>query len=279
MAAADLRGAFRTVVDAMAMPFTIDLAFDGPGSPNRAEIEGALAAFHRDLIWADDVFSLWRDDTPLSRLARGEIGVDDCPPAVAEVFDECERFRVATDGFFDAHRPDGVLDPTGLVKTWAVVRAAWRLDALGATGWMIGASGDAVAAGTAPGGGPWVVGIADPRNAADPQSGLVLDAVALAGGVGPGPRALATSGTAQHGEHIWNPRTGVSEAAYVQVSVAGDDLVECDAWATAIVAGGAEVALAAQRHGLDVLCVEAGEDASGSLRADASPGWPSLGGL
>jgi thiamine biosynthesis lipoprotein len=61
-----------------------------------------------------------------------------------------------------------------------------------------------------------------------------------------------------------------------QASVVGADLVECDAWATAIVAGGADVALAAQRRGLEVLLLPGGDEAGGRIRAEASPGWPSI---
>ncbi len=275
-------GVWRATVHSMAMPFAIEIVRDGPSlagapGPSEEECAAAVAAFHRDLVWADDVFSLWRDDTPLCRLARGEITVDDCPPAVGEVLGECERYRVLTEGAFDARRPDGVLDPTGIVKTWAVVRASWRLEALGAPGWLIGASGDVLVAGLAPGMVPWTVGIADPRDADDPQGGPTIDVVALGGGIDARFCALATSGSAQHGEHIWNPATGLRESAFVQASVMGTDLVECDAWATAIVAGGADVAIAAQRRGLELLCIPrpaAGAAPEEAVPAFASPGWP-----
>jgi thiamine biosynthesis lipoprotein len=263
----------------MAMPFVVEMVRDdgGGGRVTEEDWAAAVSAFHRDLVWADDVFSLWRDDTPLCRLARGEITVDDCPPAVGEVLAECERYRVLTDGAFDARRPDGVLDPTGIVKTWAVARAAWRLDALGPSGWLIGASGDVLVSGFGPGRVPWRVGIADPRDGGDPQGGPVLGRLHLGGGVDAPFVALATSGTARHGEHIWNPATGRMESEYAQASVVGTDLVECDAWATAIVSGGADVALAAQRRGLEVLCIPHGaadEREAGTVGAFASPGWP-----
>lgn len=276
---ADDATTWRTVVHAMAMPFTLDIvageAFVVGGATRDDDAYAkAAAAFHADLAWADDVFSLWRPDTPLSRLARGEITVEDCPPAVGEVLAECERYRDVTDGAFDARRPDGVLDPTGIVKTWAVARAAWRIEALDAAGWMIGASGDVLVSGVGPDGGPWRIGLADPRAGGDPQSGPLLDVVGL--GDGAAHRALASSGTAQHGEHIWNPATGAMEAAFLQASVVGGDLVECDAWATAIVAGGESVATAAQAHGLEVLGISRGGagDDPGALRAAVSAGWP-----
>ncbi len=269
---------YSAVVESMAMPFVVEIVRDpsivGAPGPDDEACARAVEAFHRDLDWADDVFSLWRPETPLSRLARGEISVDDCPPAVGEVLAECERYRELTGGAFDARRPDGVLDPTGIVKTWAVARAAWRIEALGAAGWLIGASGDALAYGVGPDLGPWRVGIADPRRAGDPQAAEGLDVVRLGAGVDAPYRAVASSGTAQHGEHIWNPTTGRREAAFLQASVVGGDLVECDAWATAIVAGGEAVAAEAQRHGLEVLCVATDAGDEGALRALVSPGWP-----
>jgi thiamine biosynthesis lipoprotein len=263
----------RAVVEAMAMPFVVEVA-PGAGGASGPDVDEAIRGFHGDLVWAEEVFSLWLD-SPMARLSRGEAEVDDCPPAVGQVLAECERYREETGGFFDARRPGGGLDPTGIVKAWAVVRASRRLDGLGAAGWMVGASGDVVVSGTGDDGGPWRVGVADPRRAGDPQAGPVVDVIALGGGAAH--RALATSGTAQHGQHVWNPKTGVREAAVVQASVAGADLVECDAWATAIVAGGRDVGLAAQRRGLEVLLIPGGDDAEGRIRAEASPGWPSLG--
>lgn len=272
------KGDWRRVVEAMAMPFDIHVvrASDG-GDPTPEACEAVAQGVLRDLMWADDIFSLWRPDTPLSRVARGEITIDQCPPAVGEVLAECEKYREATGGFFDARRPDGTIDPTGIVKTWAVARAAWRLDGLGAAGWMVGASGDVLVSGLGPGLVPWNVGIADPRNAAVPQSETVLDVVQLGAGHGSRFRAVATSGTAQLGQHVWNPKTGKNTAAYLQVSVAGEDPVECDAWATAIVAGGQSVAEEAERRGMEVLCIPplAKGAAPGGISAQVSSGWPS----
>jgi thiamine biosynthesis lipoprotein len=49
--------------------------------------------------------------------------------------------------------------------------------------------------------------------------------------------ALATSGTSERGDHIWNSR-GSASSEFVQVSVAARDIVTADVLATAIVAGG-----------------------------------------
>jgi thiamine biosynthesis lipoprotein len=53
---------------------------------------------------------------------------------------------------------------------------------------------------------------------------------------GGGKAALATSGSAERGDHIWSLAAGASE--FRQVSVAAADVVTADVLATAIVAGG-----------------------------------------
>jgi thiamine biosynthesis lipoprotein len=67
-------------------------------------------------------------------------------------------------------------------------------------------------------------------------------------------RALATSGSAERGDHIWT--AGTRGAEFVQVSVAAADIVMADVLATAIVAGGTAMLHRATDHwDVDVLAV------------------------
>lgn len=254
---------YTETVTAMGMPFTIQ--FHSP------ESEGAAAAavqrFHATLRHADDVFSLFKDDSELSRLNRGELTVDECEPEMLEILQSCEWYRGATLGGFDARRPDA-LDPSGIVKGWAVARGAEAFDGVGASAWMVGASGDILVSG---GGATWRIGIADPRVKGDPAGTPVIDVVTLGGRF----RALATSGSAQHGDHIWDPTTGKGAHHYLQVSVMAEDMVNADAWATAIAAGGEVVLSAALDAGYEALVIT-NERCDGTFAAHASAGWPSV---
>jgi len=250
-------------VHAMAMPFTVQVRLP----PSQRAATAAVDQLHRDLIWADEVFSLFKEDSQLSRLNRGELAIDECEPEVLEVLQTCEWYRSHTLGAFDARRSDH-LDPTGIVKGWAVARAVDALDQLRAAAWMVGAAGDVLVSGE---GHVWTLGIADPRVSGDPSAGPVIDVVALGGKR----RALATSGVAHHGRHIWDPATGEGAQHYLQVSVVGPDLVTADAWATAIAAGGDQVLAAALDAGLDVLVVTR-DHGNGSFSTEASTGWPSV---
>lgn len=251
---------WRETVHAMGMPFRVTVAEPAPD----ADLERAVARFHAVLEWADDVFSLWRGESYLSMLQRGEITLDDAPPELLEVLQACEWYRGATEGAFDARGPNG-LDPTGLVKGWAVERAARELDGIGA--WMVDAAGDVLVGG---GEQRWRIGIADPRVQGDPDGTATLDAIDLGGRV----RALATSGSAQRGAHIWDPATGDAARHVLQASVAGESLVDADVWATAIVAGGLDVLAPVASAGLEALVVVA-ERPDGSFDTVATAGWPS----
>ncbi len=253
---------FRTTVHAMAMPFTVEL-----DEPDPDACEPAVAAFHAELVWADEVFSLWRDDSYLQHLLRGEITIDEAPRELREVLEACEWYHDATAGGFDARRADGVLDPTGLVKGWAVARASRHLREARPSDWMVGASGDVLVGG----GRVRRIGIADPRVKGDPTGTEVVDVVELGGAF----TALATSGGAQVLDHIWDPVTGDVARHFMQVSVAGTDLTECDAWATAVAGGGPRVIGPALERGLEIMVITGGRF-DGTYDAQHSPGWPSV---
>lgn len=257
----EARGTYRRTVEAMAMPFEVRL----DGVRDTAAAARAIGTFHQDLLWANDVFSLWDANSVLSRHLRGELTLEECPGEVREVLESCEWFRKRTGGAFDAHKPGGSLDPTGVVKSWAVARAAWRLDAV-SSDWMVGASGDVMTRG-----GVRYIGIANPLVQGNPQGTDVVDVVRL----GPGHPTLATSGGAQVVDHIWDPMTGELARHFMQVSVTGIDFVSCDAWATAICAGGLPTAGLAMEAGHEVLLIVGGRY-DGTFEARSSPGWPSV---
>ncbi|WP_084040413.1 FAD:protein FMN transferase [Demequina sp. NBRC 110053] len=258
--------AVRRAITAMAMDFTLE-AWGAEQDAVDAVVEHASS----DLRWADEVFSTWREDSWISRLGRGEASIADAPPAVAEVLDLCERFREETGGAFDARTPHGRLDPTGIVKTWAMERARWRLELMGASGWLWGCGGDVTVAGRGPADGRWRVGIADPRARAGAAAAPVRR-IEL-GGAATGRRgvtAVATSGESHRPGHVWDPRTGASARHYAQVSVAGTELIACDAWATAILAGGQRTLRRADAAGLAALALRV---VDGTVRATATSAW------
>ena len=115
----------RYVDHVMGMP--ISLAMRGRHAGDQAGRDAwaeAMAALHD----VDRVFSTYRDDSVVSRLDRGEIDLAACPPEVMEVLGLGARAERESAGAFRIRLPgpDGRtrLDPSGVVKGWAVERAA-----------------------------------------------------------------------------------------------------------------------------------------------------------
>jgi FAD:protein FMN transferase len=193
---------------------------------------------------ADAIFSTYRDDSDISRLDRGELTLAECRPEVDEVLTRCLALERATRGFFSV-RAAGRLDPSGLVKGWAVARAAERLAAVGVEHCCINAGGDIVARGRPAPDRRWRVGIRHPTEL--DQLAAVVDVEDL---------AVATSGEYERGPHIVDPHTGRPSSGLLSVTVIGPDLATADAYATAAFAMGADgAAWTATLTGYDAMCI------------------------
>lgn len=226
------------------MGTVVSIALDHDLSPAvLAEVEEVFAGYDR-------TFSLYRTDSPLSAIARGDLALPDAPERVRGEYERATQWRLRTNGWFDPHRPDGALDLSGTIKAVAIEAAGAVLERSGASG-IIGAGGDLLVIGAA---SHWI-GIADPAD-----RGAMLGTVALGAR-----RAAATSGSAERGDHIW-ARSGATDI--VQATVLADDIVTADVLATAVVAAGTA--------GMDEVLVAADADALVMTAAglSATPGWP-----
>jgi thiamine biosynthesis lipoprotein len=214
----------------MGMP--ISLALRGRHAATPAGVD-AWAAALAELREADAVFSTYRDESWVSRLGRGEVALEECPDAVREVLDLGEQARRQSGGAFDVRRrgADGreVLDPSGVVKGWAVQRAAAPLLALEDTDVCLSAGGDMVCVVADPDRPAWRVGVEDPR-----AFDRVVAVVPVRNG------AVATSGHARRGAHVVDARTGRAPTALASVTVVGPDLTWADIDATCALALGDE---------------------------------------
>jgi thiamine biosynthesis lipoprotein len=213
---------FRRVEQVMGLP--VSLALRGRHAGGR-RAEDAWRAATTYLHGVDRVFSTYRPDSCISRLGRGEIAVADCPPEVAEVLELAESARLVSGGAFDVRRTDAegrtLLDTDGVVKGWAIERAARAFDDLPDTDVCLSGGGDMVCRVADPAGEPWRIGIEDPRRPARVLAVLPL-----------GTGAVATSGTAHRGQHIVDARTGAPPRGIAAVTVVARDLTWADIDAT-----------------------------------------------
>lgn len=182
---------------------------------------GALDEVIAWLHWADGVFSTYQAMSCISRLDRGEIRLRDCPIEVADILRSCAALSAETGGYFTA-LPGGRLDPSGLVKGWAIQRSSEMLRAAGSLHHCVNGGGDVQTSGSASAGNPWCIGVADPLHA-----GAILTTVTGCD------IAVATSGTSERGGHVFDPFTGQSATELASLTVVGANLADADAYATA----------------------------------------------
>ncbi|MBB5977866.1 FAD:protein FMN transferase [Kribbella solani] len=191
-----------------------------------AVVEDAVRDMYAELVEVDRIFSPYKPDSSVSRLARGEVGWDGVEPLVRDVAERCTAARALTGGLFDADVPGGCWDPSGLVKGWAVERAGERLRAVAGVDWCLNAGGDVLV--LCAGDEDFTIGIQDPQ---DPTR--VVASLARNGG------AVATSGTSARGAHVYDPRTGTEVATrWLSVSVSGPSVEYADVLATAAFVAG-----------------------------------------
>lgn len=205
----------------MGLPVSVTLRGPRARGDRYSQVVQALYA---DLRRADQIFSTYRPGSEISLLRDGALARELASQDVREVLDLCRQARRITDGCFDPELPgpDGRrrLDPSGLVKGWAVERAARRLDLFEDLDWLVNAGGDVL--GRARHGPPWRVAVEDPRDRS-----RALCVLPVRSG------AVATSGTAARGRHLLDPRTGRPADHLLSATVVGPSLTWADVLATA----------------------------------------------
>lgn len=203
----------------MGMPITVEIVI----APNaEASVQATFDYFNA----VDTQYSTYKESSEISRINQG------LPKAkwsreMREVLALCEQTKQATDGFFNIEH-NGKLDPSGLVKGWAIEQAAQRLREQHIEDFYIEAGGDIQADGLNTAGEPWKIGIENPFNRHE------IVKVLRVSGLG-----VATSGTYIRGQHIYNPHipdTPIDEVK--SLTVIGPNIYEADRFATAAFAMG-----------------------------------------
>jgi thiamine biosynthesis lipoprotein len=214
----------RIAVIEQVMGLPVSIYVRGP----RARGPVVAEAIHRamDILRsADLMFSTYRVDSQISRIDRGELALEDADPLVREVCELAADAERLTGGIFRIRLPDADgrirFDPSGLVKGWAVERAGRELERLPDHDFLVNAGGDVVVGGLAEGTPAWRIGVEAPG-----RRGL-LGFVELRRG------AVATSGTAARGLHLWDPTIGEPARGLLAATVTGPSLMRADMLATA----------------------------------------------
>jgi thiamine biosynthesis lipoprotein len=204
----------------MGMPVTVEL----PGEASHMSIEHVFEYF----VYVDSTFSTYKEDSEISRINRGELPESEYSKDMREIFRLGEETKRLTDGYFDIRTPEGTIDPSGIVKGWAIKQAADLLRSLGHENFYVEAGGDIQTAGSNVEGNEWSIGIRNPFEYGD-----------IVKVVHPRGNGIATSGTAIRGQHIYDPHAKRPVATNIaSLTVIGPDVYEADRFATAAFAMG-----------------------------------------
>lgn len=214
------------------------------GGASEADVRGSVDAACRLLHRLDGIFTTWSLESPMNRLRRGELTLSEAPPEVRVVLDLCAEARDVSHGWFDPWAMPGGVDPTGLVKGWAVEVACDLVRQSGAAAGLLNGGGDLAGFGKPHASEPWRIGVRHPWDASAFACVVEID------------QAIATSGSYERGPHLVDPRGRQPAVAAASATVRGPSLAMADALATALAVGGdAVLALIGELPGYDAYLI------------------------
>jgi thiamine biosynthesis lipoprotein len=205
----------------MGMPITVEIV---DASATEDDLELVFAYFSA----IDEQFSTYKEESEISQINRGALTPGEYSAEMRTVLALSEQTRRETRGYFDIRHGDK-LDPSGLVKGWAIQNASQLLKEQGLRHFYIDAGGDIQVVGYNQG-QPWRIGIRNPFQRREYVKVLALTE-----------RGIATSGTAVRGQHIYNPHQPEKPIVEIaSLTVIGPNVYEADRFATAAFAMGKE---------------------------------------
>lgn len=202
----------------MGMPITVEIV-----DSTNTKLLADTFSFFRGI---DNRYSTYKLDSEISRINRG-LPMHEWSTEMHHVLRLCDKTKQQTNGYFDIEH-NGKLEPSGLVKGWAIWEAAKRLRKHGVRNFYIEAGGDIQTYGKNAEQQPWIVGIRNPFNRDE-----IIKVLSIKN------KGVATSGTYIRGQHIYNPHQPVEQLSGIQsLTVIGKNIYEADRFATAAFAMG-----------------------------------------
>lgn len=203
----------------MGMPIRIEI---GDVRATDADIASVFTYF----ISIDEQYSPYKSTSEVSRINTG-LHQSQWSDDMKHIVELCEQTHKETHGYFDAYH-DGMFDPSGIVKGWAINNAAQILRDRLCHNFYIDAGGDIQVSGLNEEHRPWRIGIRNPFHRDE-----IIKIIAVT------TQGVATSGTAIRGNHIYNPVTGKAvDGDIVSLTVIGPNVYDADRFATAAFAMG-----------------------------------------
>ena len=205
----------------MGTAATINIVADNVTESNIEQVFALLAEI-------ENRFSFFKADSEISRINRGEINHEDYSVLMQEVFALSAKTKAETNGYFDIVTEKGQFNPSGLVKGWAISKAADLIRAMGFANFCVEIGGDIEVSGRNENNNFWRVGIRNPFDLE--QTVKVLQLLNC---------GIATSGIYLRGQHIYDPHEYAKKfGEIVSLTVVAKSAYEADRFATAAFAMG-----------------------------------------
>src|ERR1700722_19932761 len=202
----------------MGMPITIEIL-----GKNIEQHFETLFDYFREV---DHRYSTYKACSEISQINRG-LPEAKWTDEMKMVLALCDQTRNDTNGYFNI-KHKGKLDPSGLVKGWAINNAAGILRTKRIANFYIEAGGDIQVRGKAAKQQSWTVGIRNPFNIEE-----IIKTISVA------TEGVATSGIYIRGQHIYDPFHPNKAIDRVKsLTVIGTNIYEADRFATAAYAMG-----------------------------------------
>lgn len=202
----------------MGMPITVEVV--GSTKKIAADTEAVFSYFRM----IDNRFSTYKETSEITKVNNG-LSRTKWSKQMVEIIDLAEETKKLTDGYFDINF-NQVIDPSGLVKGWAIHQASLMLKD-NYDNYYIEAGGDIEVSGLNTDQQPWRIGIRNPFKINE-----VVKVVQINN------QGMATSGNYIRGGHVYNPLTKKTIDNPVSLTVIAIDVFEADRYATAAYAMG-----------------------------------------
>ncbi|MDD5068984.1 MAG: FAD:protein FMN transferase [Candidatus Pacebacteria bacterium] len=210
----------------MGMPVGVEIR-------DQEVIPGIFDEVFSYFTYVDQKFSTYKTTSEISAINRGEIPKEKWSADMKEVISLSEKTRKETGGYFDIVTPKGFIDPSGMVKGWAIWKASEIIKSKDIKNFYVEIGGDIQVSGRNAQGGVWSVGIENPLWTKEEVGMGVVKIIYL------DDKGVATSGTYKRGTHIYDPVKKASPSdGILSLTVIGPNVYEADRFATAAFAMG-----------------------------------------
>ena len=178
------------------------------------------------LLYIDEKFSTYKKNSEISKINRGEIKRKDYSLEMKKILNLSRETKKETNDYFDINI-NGALDPSGIVKGYAINQAAKILKQKGFKNFYVEIAGDIEVYGKNEKNKKWNIGIQNPFNVKENIKIIKLTN-----------RGVATSGTYRKGFHIYDPIEKKPANDIASITIIGPNVYEADRFATAAFAMG-----------------------------------------